>query len=114
LQRQFNLHLHHPPRITARLLFTHAIHGLFSAARRVTALQETGSLQRYAMLLVAASVVVAGWAMLRAGVPLQAGTRALLPASPLALVLWGILLAAGAALVLGHHASKHSRRQTWH
>jgi multicomponent K+:H+ antiporter subunit A len=103
LQRQFNLHLHHPPRITARLLFTHAIHGLFSAARRVTALQETGSLQRYAMLLVAASVVVAGWAMLRAGVPLQAGTRALLPASPLALVLWGILLAAGAALVLGHH-----------
>ncbi|MGE4051425.1 MAG: hydrogen gas-evolving membrane-bound hydrogenase subunit E, partial [Piscinibacter sp.] len=31
------------------------------------------------------------------------GTRTLLPATPLALVAWALLLAAGAALVLGHH-----------
>jgi multicomponent K+:H+ antiporter subunit A len=103
LQRQFNLHLHHPPRVTGRLLFTRTIEGLFSAARRFTGWTETGSLQRNAALLIAAAVLVASWPLLRSEAPMAAGSRTLLPASLLAVVLWGILIAAGAALVLGHH-----------
>jgi multicomponent K+:H+ antiporter subunit A len=47
-------------------------------------------------------VAVAAWPFLRAGAEAGTGTRALLPASPLAIVLWLVLLAAGAGLVLGH------------
>lgn len=102
LQRDNKLHLHHPPRITGRLLFTQAMDALFRAARAIGRRTETGSLQRSLALMLGAAVVVAAWPMMKAEASLGAGARVLLPASPLALVIWAMLLAAGAALVLGH------------
>lgn len=104
LQRRFNLHLHHPKGWTGRLIFTHAIDGLFALAGRFTQRLENGSLQRYAAWMVGTAVLLAAWPWLMgAGDAPAAGARTLLPASPLALVAWALLLAAGAALVLGHH-----------
>ncbi|MBC5784783.1 monovalent cation/H+ antiporter subunit A [Ramlibacter sp. USB13] len=102
LQRNFRLHLHHPRRVTGRLLFTHATEGLLGASRKLTSLTENGSLQRYAALLVGAGVVAAAWPFLREGASAATGTRTLLPATPLAIVLWLLVLAAGGGLVLGH------------
>lgn len=104
LQRRFNLHLHHPRGWTGRLIFTRAIDGLFSLAGRFTQRLENGSLQRYAAWMVASAVLLAAWPWtVGPGDAPAAGTRALLPATPLALVVWALLLAAGAALVIGHH-----------
>jgi multicomponent K+:H+ antiporter subunit A len=101
LQRHWNLHLHHPRGWTGRLLFTHAIDGLFGVAGRLTQRLENGSLQRHASWMVGSAVLLVAWAL--AGAGLTTGSRSLLPATPLALVVWALLLAAGAALVLTHH-----------
>ncbi|TFY96995.1 monovalent cation/H+ antiporter subunit A [Ramlibacter rhizophilus] len=103
LQRHYRLHLHHPARMTGRLLFTHALEGIFDLARRITLWQENGSLQRYLAVMVTAAIVVGAWPLLNAAAPATAGARELLPANALAIVLWLLLLATGAALVLGHH-----------
>ncbi len=104
LQRRFNLHLHHPRGWSGRQLFTAAIDGLFALAGRVTQRLDNGSLQRQAAWMVGAAVLLAAWPWLAgAGDPPVTGTRALLPATMLAWVAWGLLLAAGAAVVLGHH-----------
>jgi multicomponent K+:H+ antiporter subunit A len=102
LQRNFNLHLHHRPRVTGRLLFIRSITGLQALATKLTRRNNDGSLQRYAAWLVGAAVAVVAWALLRSPVLPTAGGRDLLPASGLAVVLWLMLIAAGAALVLGH------------
>jgi multicomponent K+:H+ antiporter subunit A len=102
LQRRFDLHLHHPPRVTGRLLFNQAFDGAFALSHRITGWLDNGSLQRNLALLLGAAVVAGAWPFLVADVAVGPGSRERLPASPLALVLWGILLAAGAALVLGH------------
>jgi multisubunit Na+/H+ antiporter MnhB subunit/multisubunit Na+/H+ antiporter MnhC subunit len=104
LQRHFNLHLHHPRGWTGRLIFTHAIDGLFALSGRFTQRLENGSLQRYAAWMLGCAVLLAAWPWLTAqGVAPGAGTRTLLSASPLALVAWALLIAAGTALVMGHH-----------
>ena len=80
--------------------------GLFALAGRVTERLENGSLQRYAAWMVASAVAVAAWPLLRsaaAGEPAATGMRSLLPATPLAAVLWWLLAGTCAALVLGHH-----------
>lgn len=102
LQRRFDLHLHHPRGWTGRLVFTHAIDGLFALAGRLTPRLENGSLQRYAAWMVGTAVLLAATVWSAGGAP-STGGRALLPATPLAVVVWLLLLAAGAALVLGHH-----------
>jgi len=103
LKHRFNLHLHHPRGWTGRLFFTHAIDGLFALADRITRALETGSLQRYVALTIGGAVVLASWPFLLGhGAGLGTGERALLPASPVAWVVWVVLIAAGAALVLGH------------
>ncbi len=103
LKHRFNLHLHHPRGWTGRLFFTHAIDGLFALADRITRALETGSLQRYVALTIGAAVVLASWPFrLGHGAGIGTGERALLPASPMAWVVWVVLIAAGAALVLGH------------
>jgi multicomponent K+:H+ antiporter subunit A len=102
LQRKFRLHLHHPRGVTGRLLFTRGVQGLLEGARRLTVLTENGSLQRSVALLVGSAIVAAAWPFVRAGADGSTGARELLPASPLAIVLWLVLLAAGGALVLGH------------
>lgn len=102
LQRKFDLHLHQPRGLTGRLLFHRALTGLEAFSTLLTRRTATGSLQGYAAWLLAAAVAVAGWALLRTGTAPQAGTRTLEAASGLAIVLWLLLLATGAALVLGH------------
>ena len=104
LARRMNLHLHHPRGWTGRLVFTHLIDGAFALAGRITHRLETGSLQRYVFLMIAAAVVAAAWPLLSStGATLLTGDRPGLPAPPLAIVAWLLLLGAGAALVLGHH-----------
>lgn len=106
LQRHFNLHLHHPRGWTGRLLFTHAIDGLFGVAGRFTAWLENGSLQRYAAWMVASAVAVGAWALWQGDANITAhgtGPRALLPVSWLALAAWVLLLVAASAVVLTHH-----------
>jgi multicomponent K+:H+ antiporter subunit A len=104
LQRRFNLHLHHPRGWTGRLIFTKTIDGLFALAGRFTVRLENGSLQRYAAWMVGAAIVAAAFPFVTGqGAGLGTGSRTLLPASPVALVAWALLLAAGAALVLTHH-----------
>jgi len=103
LQSKFNLHLHHPRGWTGRLLFTHAIDGVFAFARRFVPLLENGSLQRYVAWMLASAVLLGLWAWSNGPAAPQTGARVLLPGDLPALVAWALLLLAGAALVLGHH-----------
>ncbi|MDO9071863.1 MAG: monovalent cation/H+ antiporter subunit A [Rubrivivax sp.] len=100
LQRGYDLHLHHPRGWTGRLVFTRGLDGLFNIARRFTLRLENGSLQRYAAWMVASAVLLAAWPLLAGP---GTGTRVLLPATPLAGVLWLLLAATCAALVATHH-----------
>jgi multicomponent K+:H+ antiporter subunit A len=102
LQMRFDLHLHAPRGWTGHEIFNRGFNGLIGLSRRVTALVENGSLQRYAALMVGSAVVVAAWPLLQVS-GLRAGERDLLPATPLALAFWGLLVATGAALVWSHH-----------
>ncbi len=101
LQHRFDLHLHHPRGWTGRLIFTRALVGLHRFAERITDRLENGSLQRYTALLLGSAIVLAGWPFLLGhGAGLGVGDRALLPASPLAALVWLLLLVAASALVL--------------
>ncbi len=98
------LHRYLPRAFSGKGVFTALVDGLFATAGRFTALLENGSLQRYAAWMVASAVAVAAWPLLQGpGAGAGAGARALLPATPLAVVLWLALAATCAALVLGHH-----------
>ncbi len=97
------LHRYLPGPFSARRVFSGLMDGLFSAAGRFTARLENGSLQRYAGWTVASAVALAAWPLLTHPGSLGTGTRSLLPATPLAAVLWVALAATCVALVLGHH-----------
>ena len=87
---------------TGAEIYQRSLSRLFATSGRVTALLETGSLQRYiSWLLIATLAVVA--ASLFSGNTLGTGTRSLLPLTLPALVLWLLLLAACGWLVLRHH-----------
>jgi multicomponent K+:H+ antiporter subunit A len=104
LLHRFNLHLHHPRGVNGRLLFTRAIDGLFAACGRFTVRLENGSLQRYAAWMLAATLALGAWAMLRGeGEAIGTGARTLMPAPLPAVAVWLLLLATGAVLVLTHH-----------
>ena len=96
------LHRYLPGAFSGKGVFTGGVDRLFAAAGRFTAATENGSLQRYAALMVAAAIALAACPLLQTP-GLGTGDRALLPATPLAAVLWLALLTACAALVLGHH-----------
>ena len=101
LQRRFKLHLHHPSGWTGRLFFTRAIDGLYDFAAHFTARLENGSLQRYAALLVGSAIVLAAAPFfLGDGAVPATGDRSLLAAPPLAIIVWLLLLATGAAMLL--------------
>ena len=87
--------------LTGRNIFEVAIDGLFRWAGRISIRLETGSLQRYLAWLVGAAVVVAGAQFVGSG--MDTGDRALLPASPLAMAVWVLLLATCVAIALTHH-----------
>jgi multicomponent K+:H+ antiporter subunit A len=86
---------------TGRQVFDGVIDGLFSLAGRISIRLETGSLQRYLVWLIGAAVVAAATQL--AGQGIGAGTRELLPASPLAIAVWLLLFAACVAIALTHH-----------
>ena len=101
------LHRYLPRKVSGKGLFTQGVDGLFGLAGRGTRLLENNSLQRHVAWMWAAAVVLVagvfmpGWLGHAPGV--GTGTRVLLPASPLALGLWLLLLATCAALVALHH-----------
>ena len=103
LARGGRLHRYLPGAFSAKALFTSLLDGLFRGAGLLTARLENGSLQRYAALMVASAIALAAWPLLANPGTLAGGTRSLLPATPLAAVLWVALAATCVALALGHH-----------
>jgi multicomponent K+:H+ antiporter subunit A len=96
------LHRYMPRAFSGKAVFGALTDGLFRYAGRFTVRLENGSLQRYAGWMVALAIVLAAWPIV-SGPALGTGPRVLLPATPLALVLWVVLAAVCVALVLGHH-----------
>ncbi|MBA3624292.1 MAG: DUF4040 domain-containing protein, partial [Methylibium sp.] len=104
LQRRFNLHLRHWRGWTGEALFTRTVDGLFGWAGKLTDRLENGSLQRHAALMVGSAIVVSCWPFLLGhGEGLGTGERLLMPAPPLAIVVWLLLLTVGASLLATHH-----------
>lgn len=87
--------------LTGLHLFTQGTDRLFSAAGQVTQRLENASLQRYLAWMLAATLA-AGVAMLWNNAP-GAGTRTLIPANLTAVLIWVLVAAACAWLVLRHH-----------
>jgi multicomponent K+:H+ antiporter subunit A len=85
---------------TGRQMFEGSIDALFSLAGRLTMRLESGSLQHYVAWMVGASIALAASVLLGSGV--GTGARELMPASPLAVVVWLLLGATTLALVLTH------------
>jgi multicomponent K+:H+ antiporter subunit A len=104
LHKSFRLPGYTPRRWSGRASFTCLMDGLFTLAGRVTHRVENGSLQRSLAVIVLLVLIMAAAPFGSADSLPEAGHRALLPAPPLAIVLWVLLLAAGAALVRTHHA----------
>ena len=102
LARGRALHAHVPLAFGGKAVFTALVDGLFRTAGRFTSRLENGSLQRYAALMVVSALVLGCWPWIDGPAP-ATGTRALLPATPLAGVLWLGLLATCVALAVGHH-----------
>ncbi len=86
---------------TGRQMFESSINGLFALAGRVSVRLENGSLQRYLAWMVAAAILVAAAPLLGSGI--GTGTRELLPANPLSVAVWLLLLATCVALTVSHH-----------
>ncbi len=103
LQKDGLLHRYLPSGRGGKAIFVAAIDGLFGAAGRLTRLLENGSLQRYAGWMVATAVVFGAlpfWT--GAGEGLGAQARQLLPAPPVAVAVWGLLLVVGGLLLVQH------------
>ena len=105
LQRGGWLHRYLPSGRGGKAIFGATVDALFAFAGRLTSLLENGSLQRYAAWMVVMAVVVGAWPFVfGSGAWPSAGDRVLLPASPVAIGVWLMLLAVGAALLLMHRA----------
>ncbi|MEN9887089.1 MAG: hypothetical protein RL758_1667, partial [Pseudomonadota bacterium] len=87
--------------LTGRRLFEATIDGVFGMAGRISVAIENGSLQRYLACFVGTAIVV-GAAPLW-GQSVGTGGRELLPANPLAIAVWVLLVATCITLVLTHH-----------
>ncbi|MFN3616490.1 MAG: monovalent cation/H+ antiporter subunit A [Aquabacterium sp.] len=103
LQRRGWLHGYQPQRLTGRGVFDALMSGLIGTASALVQGTETGSLQRYVAWTVLSALVVGAWPFMQTTLPLVAGDRELLPAPGVAVAVWLVLLASGAALVTGHH-----------
>ncbi|MCP5290209.1 MAG: monovalent cation/H+ antiporter subunit A [Burkholderiaceae bacterium] len=103
LRRGGRLHRYLPSGRGGKAAFWSLTDGLFGGAGRFTALVENGSLQRYAAWMVASAVVLGALPFLTGpGEGLGADRRALLPAPPVAIGVWLMLLLVGAALLVMH------------
>jgi multicomponent K+:H+ antiporter subunit A len=87
--------------LTGLNLFTRGMDRLFASAGHLTQRLENASLQRYLAWMLGAALA-AGVAMLWTGAP-GTGGRTLLPADLTAVLIWLLLAAACAWLVLRHH-----------
>lgn len=97
------LHRHEPRAFSGKAVFTGFIDGLFGLAGRITAAIENGSLQRYLAWMIGLAIALAAWPFwLPAADNLGAQGRELLPAPPVAVAVWLILLVVGAALLRAH------------
>ena len=88
------------PRPEAKTLFEDGVAAVIALSRRATDALQNGSLQRYLAFMIGAALVV-GYAGFF-GATHQPGGRATLPASPLAIIGWLLLVAACGAVVLYH------------
>lgn len=88
-------------KLRGKTIFDSLINGLFQTAGLITRYLENGSLQRYLAWLVGATII--GVAAALWGEPISTGTRELLPASGLAIVVWLLLLVSCAVLAAQHH-----------
>jgi multicomponent K+:H+ antiporter subunit A len=88
-------------RATGRRMFEGSIDSLFGFSGRLSGVLENGALQRYVAWLLGAAIVFGAGPLLGSGI--GAGTRELLPASPLAAAIWLLLLATCVALAFTHH-----------
>ena len=96
-------HRYQPSGRGGRAIFVATIDALFGLAGRATRALENGSLQRYAAWMVATAVVLAALPFFTgAGEGLGAEKRTLLPAPPVAVGVWLLLLAIGVLLLLQH------------
>ncbi len=93
LQRKYNLHLHAPSGWTARLAFQKAMDAAMAAAAGLTRGIENGSLQRSLVCLFTVALVLGATPLLGSGIP--AGSRPLVPLTPIAVV--AAIVLAGAA-----------------
>jgi multicomponent K+:H+ antiporter subunit A len=88
------------PHPQAKSMFESAIAAAIALSRRVTHGLHNGSLQRYLALMVTAMLVVGyGSAMMSSHAP---GTRELLPATPVAVIAWLLLMGASVLVVVVH------------
>ncbi|WP_018410604.1 monovalent cation/H+ antiporter subunit A [Methyloversatilis thermotolerans] len=102
LLRRFALH-RYTPRTVGKAVFTGLMDRLFASAGRITSRVENGSLQRSLMAMMAMAVLLGAAPFLAADALPAAGTRTLMPATPLAVVLWLLLLGTASTLVFTHH-----------
>jgi multicomponent K+:H+ antiporter subunit A len=102
LARGRALHRYLPRAFAGRQVFTTLVDGLLRYAGLFTSRLENGSLQRYAGWMVASALLMGAWPWWSGPAP-ATGARELLPATPLAGVLWLGVLATCVALVVAHH-----------
>jgi multicomponent K+:H+ antiporter subunit A len=88
-------------RATGHHVFESLIDGVLGLAGRVSIRLENGSLQSYLAWMLGGVLVTVAWPLI--GSDVGAGTRELMPASPLAVAIWLMLCATTLALVLQHH-----------
>jgi multicomponent K+:H+ antiporter subunit A len=101
LMRGRRLHRHQPSAFGGKAAYTALMDGLFKRAGTFTVHLENGSLQRYAGWMVALAILLAAWPFF-SGPSLGTGTRSQLPATPLAVALWLLLVVVCGALVALH------------
>ncbi len=100
LQKKFNLHLYAPKALTGRRMFQSTINGLLALSSLITRQFETGSLQRYLVLMLLAIVALGLTPFLQFGY--SVGNEPTLPSTPLAVIVWGITVIAAFASVVFH------------
>ncbi len=88
------------PGLTGKAVFEKTIELVVGAAARLTALLETGSLQRYLALLFAMALAAGALPFMQYG--FVSGSQELAPTNPVAIAVWALLIVAALATVFTH------------
>ena len=89
------------PALTGKMAFEKIIALVVDAAARLTALLENGSLQRYLALLLMMALAAGALPFIQYG--FVSGPQELTATNPVAIAVWGLLVASALATVLTHH-----------